>query len=209
MSAQIEAAKTERQALVAVATRQRQATSGMKTDNTEDILRIEEECVRDKLSAQVCNPQQQMDKAETETKSRESELLKEIEILRSQVRRTSPETHVSQPLVPVDASIAEESMELPTPLQPILLLSTWNHDTPPEPIDPSLIPLPFSPVRTSSPTFFAGLGSSHSPTPLDIRRAQNALAMARENLTQEANALSRLRTEVEDLRRQIPNHNSP
>ncbi|KAI5981437.1 hypothetical protein EDC04DRAFT_2916530 [Pisolithus marmoratus] len=102
-----------------------------------------------------------MDKDKTETKSHESELLKEIEVLRSRIRRTSPS------LVLVDASIAEE-----------------------KPIDPSLIPLLFSPLRTSSPTFFAGPGSSHSPTSLDIQRVQNALAMAGENLAQEANALS-------------------
>ncbi|KAI6014288.1 hypothetical protein EDC04DRAFT_663209 [Pisolithus marmoratus] len=200
MSAQIEAAKAERQALVAAAARRRRATSGTKTDNMEDILRIEEECVR--LSAQVCHLQQQMDKAKTETKSRESELLKEIEVLRSRVRRTSSS------LVPVDASIAEESMELATPLQPTLLLSTRSDDTPSEPIDPSLIPLPFSPVRTSSPAFSAELGSSHGPASLDIQRVQNALTIARENLAQKENALAQLRTEVEDLRRQIP-HPSP
>ncbi|KAI6043856.1 hypothetical protein EDC04DRAFT_538101 [Pisolithus marmoratus] len=201
MSAQVEAAKTERQSLVVVAARQRRATSGMMKDNIEDILRIEGECVR--LSARVYYLQQQMDKANTEVKSRESELLKEIEVLRSRVRRTSP------PLVPVDASIAEESMELATPLQPTLLLSTRSDDTPSEPIDPSLIPLPFSPVRTSSPAFSAELGFSHSPTSLDIQRVQHALAMARDNLAQEANALSRLRTEVEDRRRQIPDPSPP
>ncbi|KAI6039764.1 hypothetical protein EDC04DRAFT_2894910 [Pisolithus marmoratus] len=125
--ARVEAARTERRALIVAAARQRRATSGMKKDNIEDILRIEEECVR--LSAQVCHLQWQMDKAKTETKSRESELLKEIEVLRSWARRTS------SPLVPVDASIAEESMGLATPLQPSLLLSTRSHDTPPEPID--------------------------------------------------------------------------
>ncbi|KAI6014297.1 hypothetical protein EDC04DRAFT_3145146 [Pisolithus marmoratus] len=200
MSAQIDTAKAERQALVAAAARQRRATSDTKTDNMEDILRIEEECVR--LSAQICHLQQQMDKAKTETNSRESELLKEIEVLRSRVRRTS------SPLVPVDASIAEESMELVTPLQPTLLLSARSDDTPSEPIDPSLIPLPFSPVRTSSPAFSAELGSSRSPTSLDIQRVQNALTIARENLAQKENALAQLRTEVEDLRQQIP-HPSP
>ncbi|KAI6039962.1 hypothetical protein EDC04DRAFT_2602837 [Pisolithus marmoratus] len=114
MSAQVEAARAERQALVAAA--------------AKNILRIEEE-----LSAQVCHPQQQMDKAKAEMKSRESELLKEIEVL--------------QPLV--------------------------------------------------------------RPTSLDIQRVKNALAMARENLAQEANALSQLRTEVEDLRRQIPGPSPP
>ncbi|KAI6032548.1 hypothetical protein EDC04DRAFT_2898026 [Pisolithus marmoratus] len=150
----------------------------MKTDNIENTLRIEEECVQ--LSAQVCHLQQQMDKAKADTKSRESKLLKEIEVLRSR------ETRVFQSLVPVDASIAEEKL-----------------------VDPSFIPLPFSPLRTSSLTFFAGLGSSHSPPSLDIQRIQNALAMARENLAQEANALSQLRTEVEDLRRQMPDPSPP
>ncbi|KAI6025477.1 hypothetical protein EDC04DRAFT_3143158 [Pisolithus marmoratus] len=86
------------------------AASGMKTDNIENILQIEEECVQ--LSAQVCHLQQQMDKEKAEMKSHESELLKEIEVLWSQ------ETHVFQSLVPVDASIAEESMEFAMPLQP-------------------------------------------------------------------------------------------
>ncbi|KAI5988286.1 hypothetical protein EDC04DRAFT_2912560 [Pisolithus marmoratus] len=188
--ARVEAARTERRALIAAAARQRRATSGMKKDNIEDILRIEEECVR--LSAQVCHLQWQMDKAKTETKSRESELLKEIEVLRSWARRTS------SPLVPVDASIAEESMGLATPLQPSLLLSTRSHDTPPEPID-------HLSLRTSCPDFSARVGSSHGPTSLDIQRV---LTIARENIAQKENALSQLRTEVEDLRRQIP-HPSP
>ncbi|KAI6045945.1 hypothetical protein EDC04DRAFT_3086661 [Pisolithus marmoratus] len=64
------------------------AMSGMKKDNIEDILWIEEECP--------------MDKAKTETKSRESELLEEIEVLWSRARRTS------SPLIPANASIAEE-----------------------------------------------------------------------------------------------------
>ncbi|KAI6007955.1 hypothetical protein EDC04DRAFT_3095409 [Pisolithus marmoratus] len=173
--------------------------SGMKMDNIDEFYG----------SGKIRHLQQQMDKDKTETKSHESELLKEIEVLWSRVRRTSPETHISQPLVPVDASRAEESMELATPLQPTLLLSTCSDDTPSEPIDPSLIPLPFSPVRTSSLAFSAELGSSHSSTSLDIQRVQNALAMARENLAQEANALSQLRTEVEDLRRQRPDPSPP
>ncbi|KAI6033350.1 hypothetical protein EDC04DRAFT_3142335 [Pisolithus marmoratus] len=122
---------------VATAAGQRRATSGMGTHNMEDILRIEEECVR--LSAPVRYLQEQMDKSKAERKSRESELLNETEVLRSRVRRT----HC--PLVPVDASIAEESMELVTPLQLTLPLSTQSHDTPPEPVDSSSIPLPFSP----------------------------------------------------------------
>ncbi|KAI6003399.1 hypothetical protein EDC04DRAFT_2908271 [Pisolithus marmoratus] len=200
MSAQVEAAKTERQALVATAARQRRETSGMGMHNKEDVLRIGEECVR--LSAPVYYLQEQMDKAKVERKFRESGLLKEIEVLRSRVRRTS------SLLVPVDASITEGSMELATPLQPTLLLSTRSHDTPPEPVDSSLIPLPFSPGRTSSPTVSTGLASSRSPTSLDIRRVQNAFTIARENLAQKEGALVQLRTEVEDLRRQIP-HPSP
>ncbi|KAI5990704.1 hypothetical protein EDC04DRAFT_2911887 [Pisolithus marmoratus] len=177
----------------------RSAASGMKTDNIENILRIEEGV---RPSAQVCHLQQQMDKAKAEMKSRESELLKEIEVLRSR------ETHVFQSLVPVDASIAEESMEFATPLQPSSYPCSVT-DTPPEPVDPSLVPLPFSPLRTSSLTFFAGPGSSHSPTSLDMQRVQNAPAIARDNLAQEANALSQLRMEVEDLRRQIPDPSPP
>ncbi|KAI5999448.1 hypothetical protein EDC04DRAFT_2909014 [Pisolithus marmoratus] len=180
MSAQVEAAKTERQALVATAARQRRETSGMGMHNMEDVLRTEEECVR--LSAPVCYLQEQMDKAKAERKFRESGLLKEIEVLRSRVRRTS------SPLVPVDASVTEESMKLVTP-QPTLLLSSRSHDTPPEPVDPSLIPLPFSPVRTSSPTVSTGLASSRSPTSLDMRRVQNAFTIARENPAQKEGAL--------------------
>ncbi|KAI6108234.1 hypothetical protein F5141DRAFT_105131 [Pisolithus sp. B1] len=201
MSAQIEAAKAERQALVAAAARQKRATSGMNAHDTGDILRIEEECVR--LSAQVCHLRQQMDKAKVETSSREEELLKEIEVLRSRVKRAS------SPPVPVDTSIAEESMELATPLQPTLLLSTRNNDTLPEPIDPSLIPLPFSPLRTSSPTFSPQFVSPHSPTSSDIQRVQIALTTAKENLAQKESALAQLRAEVEDLRRQIPPPSPP
>ncbi|KIO09182.1 hypothetical protein M404DRAFT_308389 [Pisolithus tinctorius Marx 270] len=186
MSAQLEASKAERKALVAAAARQKRA------HNMEDILRIEDECVR--LSAQVCHLQQQMDKAKADARSREEELLKAIEVLQSRVRRSS------SPLFPVDASIAEESMELATPLQPTMLLSIQNHNTPPEPIDPSLIPLPFSPVRTSSPTFSPRCVSSQSPTPADIQRVEGALTTARENLAQKENALAQLRMEVEDLR---------
>ncbi|KAI6024654.1 hypothetical protein BKA83DRAFT_214604 [Pisolithus microcarpus] len=196
MSAQTEAAKAERQALVAAAARQKRVTSGTNAHSTEDILRIEEECVR--LSAQVCHLRQQMDRAKVETSSREEGLLKEIEVLRSQVRGTS------SPPVPVDASIPEESMELATPLQPTLLLSARSPDTLPEPIDPSLIPLPFSPVRTSSPSVSPQCVSSHSPTFSDIQRVQDALTTAKENLAQKENALAQLRAEVEDLRRQIP-----
>ncbi|KAI6154870.1 hypothetical protein BKA82DRAFT_4072349 [Pisolithus tinctorius] len=196
MSAQLEASKAERKVLVAAAARQKRVTSGMKAHNMEDILRIEDECVR--LSAHVCHLQQQMDKAKADARSREEELLKEIELLRSRVGRSS------SPLFPVDASIAEESMELATPLQPTMLLSMQNHNTPPEPIDPSLIPLPFSPVRTSSPTFSPRRVSSQSPTPADIQRVEDALTTARENLAQKENGLAQLRMEVEDLRRQIP-----
>ncbi|KAI6154994.1 hypothetical protein BKA82DRAFT_4348091 [Pisolithus tinctorius] len=135
MSVQLEASKAEQKSLVMATARQKQVTSGMNAHNMEDILWIE-----DKLSAQVCHLQQQMDKAKADARSCEEELLKEIELLQSQ------ETHVLQPLFPVDGSIAEESMELATPLQPTMLLSMQSHNTPPEPIDPSLIPLPFSPV---------------------------------------------------------------
>ncbi|KAI6154883.1 hypothetical protein BKA82DRAFT_309678 [Pisolithus tinctorius] len=196
MSVQLEASKAERKSLVAAAARQKRVTSGMKAHNMDDILRIEDECVR--LSAQVCHLQQQMDKAKADARLREEELLKEIEVLQSRVRRTS------SPLFPVDASIEEESMELATPLQPTMLLSMQSHDTPPEPIDPSLIPLPFSPVRTSSPTVSPRFVSSQSPTPADIQRVEDALTTARENLAQKENALAQLRMEVEDLRRQIP-----
>ncbi|KAI6033334.1 hypothetical protein EDC04DRAFT_2215639 [Pisolithus marmoratus] len=200
VSAQVEAAKTERQALVATAARQRRETFGMGMHNMEDVLRTEEECVR--LSAPVCYLQEQMDKAKAERKSRESGLLKEIEVLRSRVRRTS-----SLPVL-VDASIAEESMKLVTPLQLTLPLSTRSHDTPLEPVDSSLISLPFSPGRTSSPTVSTGLASLRSPTSLDIQRVQNAFTIARENLVQKEGALVQLRTEVEDLRRPI-SHPSP
>ncbi|KAI6007974.1 hypothetical protein EDC04DRAFT_921866 [Pisolithus marmoratus] len=95
-SAQVVTAKAEWQSLVAAATRQRRAMSGMKGDNIEDILRIEEECVR--LSAQVCHLQEQMDNAKAESKSRQPELLEEIEVLQSRVRRTFSPMVLSMPV---------------------------------------------------------------------------------------------------------------
>ncbi|KAI6154890.1 hypothetical protein BKA82DRAFT_4072638, partial [Pisolithus tinctorius] len=180
MSAQLEASKAERKALVTAAARQKRVASGMKAHNMEDILRIEDECVR-----YVCHLQQQMDKAKADARSREEKLLKEIELLQSQARR------LSSPLFPVDASIAEESMELATPLQPTMLLSMQSRDTPPEPIDPSSY-------------IIALLPCANSPTPADIQRVEDALTTARENLVQKENALVQLRMEVEDLRRQVP-----
>ncbi|KAI5988112.1 hypothetical protein EDC04DRAFT_2912662 [Pisolithus marmoratus] len=119
---------------------------------------------------------------------------------------------------PTSSRVMTQLMTVWQELDLIVVLKVWtatismrSHDAPPEPIDLSLIryPLPFSPVRTSSLTFSAGPGSSHSPTSLDIQPVQNALMMARENLAQKENALAQLLTEVEDLQRQIPNPSPP
>lgn len=197
MSAQTDALKAERSMLVAAAAKQKREVSGTTADRVEDVLRIEEECIQ--LSAQVHYLQQEVHRTQTSAKAREEELLREIETLRLQLRQLSPPYHPGL----FDVSNADESMELATPLEPTTIFPPPDPQTPPEPVDPSLIPLPFSPKRTSSPPA-SSPGSLHSPAQRDLQRVQDALMTARDNLMRKECVLAQLRTDVENLQRQIP-----
>lgn len=202
--------------------------SGTNADHVEDVLHIEEECIRydtcslaesrcvliiSRLSAQVHHLQRQIDQTQASAQAREDELLSEIEALRLKLRQLSPVSHpvgfdyrkayiTLQSYHPdfFDASNADESMDLATPLQPTTILPRSNASTAPDPVDPSLIPLPFSPERTSSPPS----SSPGSFAQCDLQRVQEALTTARDNLARKESVLARLRTDVEGLRQQIP-----
>ncbi|KAG6329795.1 hypothetical protein ID866_9294 [Astraeus odoratus] len=203
MSAQTDALKVERSSLVAAAAKQKREMSGMKTDRMEHVLRIEEECIR--LSAQVHHLQQQLEKSQVSARAREEELLQEIHALQLQVKRSSLPNNCPGPF---DADIAEENMQLATPLQPTSILSAQCPERSAQQDDPSLIPLPFSPERESSP-FSSPPRTSSGPSSHELQRAQDALMAARDNLAQKESVLARLRTDVDDLRRQVPHSKSP
>ncbi|KAL4064520.1 hypothetical protein J3A83DRAFT_4376741 [Scleroderma citrinum] len=202
MSAQTDALKSERSILMTAAVRQKREISGMNVAHLGDVLPIEEECIR--LSTEVQHLQQQIDRTRASAKVREEELLREIATLRSRVGQLSSPYNPE----PFDTSMADENMELATPLQPTTILPLSGPATPPGPIDPSLFPLPFSPERTSSPPLLLPAILS-SPAQRELERVQDALTTARDNLAKKDGALAQLRTDVEDLRRQMPRSSLP
>ncbi|KIJ67071.1 hypothetical protein HYDPIDRAFT_26477 [Hydnomerulius pinastri MD-312] len=203
MSAQTDVLKAERVTLVETAARQKRVASGMNMDVFPDVLRVEEECVR--LSAQVSDLRGQLDYARTSANIREKELLREIEQLRSSTRPQSPRLyHVHSPQLLEDDIAAEEDMELATPLQPTTILSTRSPITSSQFADPLLIPLPFSPERVSSPIASPPPSTSRRSGQQDIERVQEALLAARAHLAEKEDLLAQLRSDVEELRRQIP-----
>ncbi|KAF8841820.1 hypothetical protein BDN67DRAFT_949041 [Paxillus ammoniavirescens] len=193
MTAQTDVLKAERATLVETAARQRRATTSMTMDNFSDVLRIEEECVR--LSAQVDDLQAQLDHTRASARTRERELMLEIEQRFAQPPQRPYHVYGSHPL---EEDIAEDSMELATPLQPTITLSARSPlAATSQPSDPLLVPLPFSPERVSSPI------TSRSPVQQDIQRVHEALEAARAHLAAKETLLVQLRVDMETLRRQV------
>ncbi|KIK91479.1 hypothetical protein PAXRUDRAFT_149414 [Paxillus rubicundulus Ve08.2h10] len=210
MTSQTDALKAERATLVEIAARQRRAssleplppvlsahyaqtTTNMTMDNLSDVLRIEEECIR--LSAQVNDLQAQLDHTHASAQTRERELMFEIEQRFAQTAQRPYHVYGSHPL---EEDIADDSMELATPLQPTITLSAQSPVvTTSQPSDPHLVPLPFSPERVSSPV------ASRSPIQQGIQRMHEALEAARTHLAAKEALLVQLRVDMETLRRQV------
>ncbi|KAG1887289.1 hypothetical protein F4604DRAFT_1240756 [Suillus subluteus] len=201
---QLDAFKAERKALVELAVRKRRMSNGGDPPDFPQILVIEEECVR--LASQVSHLEQELQYSRSSAKSREHELLKEIEALKLSMHQ-SPNLYHAHDAQHLDDGIdVEKNMELATPLQPTAILS-WN-----DPgltsfyMDPLLIPLPFSPERDSSPTISSSrpLPRPSSPHPVKLRRLEEGLEVARAQLATKQLALDQLKSDMEELERLLP-----
>ncbi|KAH7884515.1 hypothetical protein F5I97DRAFT_1830966 [Phlebopus sp. FC_14] len=168
MSAQTEFLKAERVALIEAVARQKRASLGMRMDDFQTVLRVEEECVR--LSVQVSELQQELEDVRNSAKFRETELLQEIERLKSSTRRPSSHFLRVHNTHPLEEDINDhESMELATPLQPTTILTAQSPANPFGFTEPLLVPLPFSPERASSPAALTP-PASRSPDQYDMQQ---------------------------------------
>ncbi|KAG1733619.1 uncharacterized protein EDB91DRAFT_1251279 [Suillus paluster] len=202
---QLEGFKVERKALVEVAVRARRVSNGGEPPDFPQILVIEEECVR--LASQVSRLEQELEHSRSSAKSREHELLKEIDALKLSLHRQSPSLYHTHDVQHMDDAIdVEQNMELATPLQPIALLSWNNLSLTSSPMDPLLIPLPFSPERNSSPVIPTSRPPPRpsSPHPVKLRRLEEGLEVARAQLTAKQLALDQVKFDMEELLTLLP-----
>ncbi|KAH7930196.1 hypothetical protein BV22DRAFT_1028714 [Leucogyrophana mollusca] len=205
MGSQVDAFKAEKAAFLEIAVRDKRAANGAESDGFGHILLIEEECIR--LSVRLAEVEQQLKDSQSAAKTRETQLLGEIERLKnSSARQSSPRLYHAYGSEHLDDDIdAEESMELATPLQPTTILSARDPQTESPLVDPLLIPLPFLPERESSPATSSvrlpRRGSS--PHHEKLNEIQFHLAQARTQLAGKEKELAELRIAMEDLRRQI------
>lgn len=97
-------------------------------------------------------------------------------------------------------------MELATPLQPNAILSWNNPGLTSFPVDPHLIPLPFSPESNSSPIIPSShsLSRPSSPHPVKVRRLEEGLEVARAQLAAKQLALDQLKFDMEELQHLLP-----
>ncbi|KAG1870603.1 hypothetical protein DFJ58DRAFT_19156 [Suillus subalutaceus] len=202
---QLDAFKAERKVLVELAVRKRRVSNGGDPPDFPQILVIEEECVR--LASQVSHLEQELQHSRSSAKSREHELLKEIEALKLSMHQHSPNLYHAYDAQHLDDGIeVEKNMELATPLQPTAILSWNDPGLTSFPMDPLLIPLPFSPERDSSPTISSSrpLPRPSSPHPVKLRRLEEELEVARAQLATKQLALDQLKSDMEELERLLP-----
>lgn len=204
-TSQLVAFKAERKALVEVAVRKHRLSNGGEPPDFLQILVIEEECVR--LASQVSHLEQELQHSRSSAKSREHELLKEIDALKLSLHQQSPNLYHAHDTQHLDDGIdIEKNMELATPLQPTAILSWNDPGLTSFPVDPLLIPLPFSPERKSSPI----IPSPHppprpsSPHPVKLRRLEEGLEVARAQLAAKQLALDQLKFDMEELEHLLP-----
>ncbi|OAX41174.1 hypothetical protein K503DRAFT_767910 [Rhizopogon vinicolor AM-OR11-026] len=172
-AAQLEVFKAERKMLVEVAVRDRRALYEGAPPSFPQILVIEEECVR--LTSHVSQLELELECSRSTAKSREQELLKEINSLKATLHQQSPSLYHPHDARHLEDDIdTEENMDLATPLQPTTILS-WNDlSLTPLQNDPLLVPLPFSPERNSSPIIPPSrpITRPSSPHPVKLRRLE-------------------------------------
>ncbi|OJA18176.1 hypothetical protein AZE42_05300 [Rhizopogon vesiculosus] len=165
---QLEAFKAERKTLVEVA-----ALYGEASPSFPQILAIEEECVR--LTSHVSQLELELECSRSTAKSREQELLNEINSLKAILHQPSPSLYNPHDARHLEDDIdVEENMDLATPLQPTAILS-WNDPSLTSlQNDPLLVPLPFSPEGNSSPIIPPSrpIPRPSSPHPVKLRRLE-------------------------------------
>lgn len=204
-TSQLDAFKAERKALVEVAVRKRRVSDGGEPPDFPYILVIEEECVR--LASQVSHLEQELQHSRSSAKSRELELLKEIDALKLLLHQQSPNLYHAHDTQHLDDGMdVEQNMELATPLQPTTILSWNNSGLTSFLVDPLLIPLPFSPEGSSSPVMSSSrsLPRPSSPHPVKIRRVEEGLEIARAELAMKELALDQLKIDMEQLQHLLP-----
>lgn len=204
-TSQLDAFKAERKALVEMAIRKRRVSHGGEPPGFEQILVIEEECVR--LTSQVLHLEQELQHSRSSAKSREHELLKEIDALKLSLYQQSPNLYHAHDAQHLDDGIdVKQNMELATPLQPTTILSWNNPSLTSFPMDPLLVPLPFSPERNSSPIISSScpLPRPSSPHPVKFRRLEEGLEVARAQLATKQLALDQLKLDMEELQHLVP-----
>lgn len=204
-ASQLDAFKAERKALIEVAVRKRRVSNGGDPPDFPQILVIEEECVR--LASQVSHLEHELQHSRSLAKSREHELLKEIDALKLLLHHQSPNLYYAHDAQHLDDGIdVEQNMELATPLQPTAILSWNNPGLPSFPVDPHLIPLPFSPESNSSPIISSSrcLSRPSSPHPVKLRRLEEGLEVARAQLATKQLVLDQLKFDMEELQHLLP-----
>ncbi|KAG2133656.1 uncharacterized protein EDB93DRAFT_1306973 [Suillus bovinus] len=203
-ASKLDALKAERRALVEVAVRKRRVSDAGEPPDFQQILVIEEECVR--LASQVSHLEQELQHSRSSAKSREYELLKEIDALKLLVHQQSPNLYHTHDIQHLDDIDVEQNMELATPLQPTAIRSWIDPGLTSFPTDPLLIPLPFSPERNSSPIISSSrpLPRPSSPHPVKLRRLEDGLEVARAQLAAKQLALDQLKNDMEELQRLLP-----
>ncbi|KAG1905281.1 uncharacterized protein F5891DRAFT_1183223 [Suillus fuscotomentosus] len=197
---QLDAFKAERKTLVEVAVRKRRISDGGEPPEFPQILAIEEECVR--LTSHVSHLEQELQHSRSSAKSREHELLKEIDALKLLLHQQSPNLYHAHDVQHLDDGIdIEQTMELGTPLQPTAILSWNDPGLTSFPKDPLLIPLPFSPERNSSPIISSSrpLLRPSSPHPVKLKRLEEGMEVARAQLAAKQLALDQLKIDMEEL----------
>lgn len=204
-ASQLDAFKAERKALIEVAARKRRVSDGGEPPDFQQILVIEEECVR--LASQVSHLEHELQHSRISAKSREHELLKEIDALKLLLHQQSPDIYYAHDAQHLDDGIdVEQNMELATPLQPTAILSWNNPGLTSFPVNPHLIPLPFSPESNSSPIISSSrpLPRPSSPHPVKLRRLEEGLEVARAQLAAKQLALDQLKFDMEELQHLLP-----
>lgn len=204
-ASQLDAFKAERKALIEVAVRKRRVSNGGEPPDFPQILVIEEECVR--LASQVSHLEHELQHSRSLAKSREHELLKEIDALKLLLHHLSPNLYFAHDAQHLDDGIdVEQNMELATPLQPTAILSWNNPGLTSFPVDPHLIPLPFSPESNSSPIISSSrcLSRPSSPHPVKLRRLEEGLEVARAQLATKQLVLDQLKFDMEELQHLLP-----
>lgn len=204
-ASQLDAFKAERKALIEVAVRKRRVSNGGEPPDFPHILVIEEECVR--LASQVSHLEHELQYSRSLAKSREHELLKEIDALKLLLHHQSPNLYYAHDTQHLDDGIdVEQNMELATPLQPTAILSWNNPGLTSFPVDPHLIPLPFSPESNSSPIISSShcLSRPSSPHPVKLRRLEEGLEVARAQLATKQLVLDQLKFDMEELQHLLP-----